>query len=342
MKAKFEPVFNHKRQPLHEVLPLDTPMAFGISPSQACNIQCEYCLHSLSPEELRKKNFICKNMDWDIFLKIVEQLKAFPQKIKSISVAGQGEPLCNPNMAKMIKMLKEADVAADVSFITNALLFTHKRVEEIIDAGVDRIFVSLQGMSSKKYKEVCGREIDFEAFYDVLKYLYEYSRNKCQINIKIADVALEEGDRERFLARFGDICDKIHIETIKPLYADVDYTNILGKNITDMTTTRFGRMHKKQKACYLSFYMMCVDPLGEIRPCGAPFQGCEGLGNIEETTLVEAWNSDVRREFLLNMLKRNRCQNDVCKDCDYPNDVPSENDEIDPHAEELIQKFTKA
>ena len=88
--------------------------------------------------------------------------------------------------------------------------------------------------------------------------------------------------------------------------------------------------------------MMCVNPLGEIRPCGAPFQGCEGLGNIEDTTLVEAWNSDVRREFLLNMLKGNRYQNDVCKDCDYPNDVPSENDEIDSHAEELIQKFTKA
>ena len=66
------------------------------------------------------------------------------------------------------------------------------------------------------------------------------------------------------------------------------------------------------------------------------------MGNIEDTTLVEAWNSDVRREFLLNMLKENRYQNDVCKDCDYPNDVPSENDEIDPHAEELIQKFTKA
>ncbi len=342
MKAKFEPVFNHKRQPLYEVLPLDTPMSFGIGVSQTCNIQCEYCLHSLSTEELREKNFICKNMDWDMFLNIVEQLKAFPQKIKSITVGGQGEPLCNPNMAKMIKTLKEADVADDVSFITNALLFTHKRVEEVIDAGVDRIFISLQGMNSKKYKEVCGREIDFESFYDVLKYLYEYSRNKCKINIKIADVALEEGDRERFLARFGNICDKIHVETIKPLYADVDYTNILGKNITDMTTTRFGRAHKKQKACYLSFYMMCVNPLGEIRPCGAPFQGCEGLGNIEDTTLVEAWNSDVRREFLLNMLKGNRCQNDVCKDCDYPNDVPSENDEIDPHAEELIQKFTKA
>lgn len=342
MKAKFEPVFNHRRQPLHEILPLDTPMAFGISPSQACNIQCEYCLHSFSPKELKDKNFITKNMDWDTFLKVVEQLKAFPRKIKSISVSGQGEPLCNPNLAKMIKVLKDEDLAEDVSFITNGLLFSTKRVEDIIDAGTDRIFISLQGLSSKKYQDVCGREIDFEAFYDVLEYLYEYSRGKCKINIKIADIALEKGDKENFFDRFGNICDKIHIETIKPLYADVDYSEILGENITDMTTTRFGREHKKQKACYLSFYMMCVDPLGEIKPCGAPFQACKDLGNIDDVTLVEAWNSNVRREFLLDMLKGNRCQNDVCKDCDYPNDVPSENDEIDPYAEELIKKFEKA
>lgn len=119
----------------------------------------------------------------------------------------------------------------------------------------------------------------------------------------------------------------------------MDYTNILGKDKTDMTTTRFGRAHKKQKSCYLSFYMMCVTPLGEIRPCGAPFQGCPGLGTISDTTLGEAWNSEARRKFLLEMLKENRYMNDVCKVCDYSNDVLSENDEIDLHADELIKKF---
>ena len=54
-----------------------------------------------------------------------------PHEIKSISVAGQGEPLCNPRLADMIKVLKEADVAEDVSFITNGLLFTKKEMQAI-------------------------------------------------------------------------------------------------------------------------------------------------------------------------------------------------------------------
>lgn len=339
MKAQFQPVFNEERKDLYKILPLDTPMAFGISVSQACNIHCEYCLHSLSNKELSEKKFALKNMEWKVFETILDQLKDFPDRIKSISMVGQGEPLCNPSFSEMVKSVKEADVADDVSVITNALLLDRDRIESIIDAGLDRMFISLQGMSAEKYKEVCGADIDFDKFVETLTYLYQYSRGKCKINIKIADIALETGDKEKFLQTFGEICDRIHIETIKPLYADVDYGNMLGHNVSDMTTTRFGRPHKKQKACYLSFYMMCVTPNGEIRPCGAPFQSCEGLGNIFDTTLVKAWNSEERKDFLLDMLSGKRFDNSICKECDYPNDVPSTHDEIDPHVDVLMEKF---
>lgn len=341
MKSNFKPVFNEDRHPLHEMLPLDTPLAVTIVPSQACNINCEYCLHSLSNQELAQKNFIQKNMDEDIFAKVVSQLQEFPRRIKSISMSGQGESLCNPKFADMVSTVKKAGIAEEVSFITNGLLLNEKKIEEIIAAGLDRIFISLQGVTSAKYEQVCGKAIDFDTFVKNLSYLYKISRDKCKVNIKIADVALEDGDEERFREIFGNIADRIHIETIKPLYADVDYTDLLGRNLTEMTTTRFGRPHVKQKACYLSFYMMSINPLGEIRPCGAPFQGCKGLGNVNETTLLKAWNSEVRREFLLSMLKGERFANPVCKDCDYPNDVPTENDEIDPWADELIEKFSK-
>lgn len=339
MKSNFMPVFNEKRHPLHKMLPLDTPLAVTIVPSQACNINCEYCLHSLSAGELVDKGFVQKNMDWNIFCKVINQLKEFPSKIKSISMSGQGESLCNPRFADMVLAVKEANIAEEVSFITNGLLLNRENIEKIIDAGLDRIFISLQGMTSKKYKEVCGKEIDYDRFISNIKYLYQYSRNKCKINIKIADVALDNGDKALFVNTFGDIADRIHVETIKPLYADVDYTDLLGHNLTEITTTRFGRTHIKQKACYLSFYMMSVNPIGEIRPCGAPFQGCPGLGNVNTTTLLAAWNSNVRRKFLVQMLKGKRFDNPICKDCDYPNDVPTENDEIDPYADELIKKF---
>ena len=339
MKAQFQPLFNPERVNLHEVLPLDTPYAVTICPSQVCNIKCKYCIHSLTREELEEKGFYYAHMKWEVFEKSIEQLKEFPQKIKSISLTGQGESLANPRFADMVKLTKEADVSEEVPFITNGILLTKKKSEEIIDAGLDRIFISLQGLTAEKYKEVCGVKINFDKYVENLTYFYEYSRGKCQVNIKIADIALEDGEKEKFFEIFGNICDSIHIETIKPLYADVDYTNILGDNESNMTTSRFGRPHLKQKACYLSFYMLRVAPDGDIRPCGAPFNPCKGLGNVLTTTLLEAWNSQTHTKFLINMLHGNRFHNSACKDCDYPNDVPYEGDEIDPHTQKLLKRY---
>lgn len=338
MNAQFKPLFNENRIPLHSVLPLDTPMAFAVGVSQLCNIRCKYCFHALSDSELEAKGFKAINMGMGIFKKMVENLKEFPNRIKSISMAGQGEPLCNPNFAEMVKFIKNADISDDVSTITNGLLLNDELVRDIVDAGLDRIFISLQGMNSEKYKQICGRNIDFDKFVETIKYLYTYSRGKCKVNIKIADIALDDGEKELFFEKFGNICDRIHIETIKPLYSGVDYSDMLGDNITEMTTTRFGRLHKKQKACYLAFFMMCLNPDGKIKTCGTPFPGL-WLGNINNRTLVDAWNSRERKEFLLRMIKGERKYIECCSDCDFPNDVPSENDEIDPHAKELIKKF---
>ena len=271
--------------------------------------------------------------------KTVEQLKQFPRKVKSISLSGQGESLANPRFSEMVRIVKDEKVSEEVSFITNGILLTKKKSEEIIDAGLDRIFISLQGLTAEKYKEVCGVKINFDKYVENLTYFYEYSRGKCQVNIKIADIALEDGEKEKFFEIFGNICDSIHIETIKPLYADVDYTNILGDNESNMTTSRFGRPHLKQKACYLSFYMLSIAPDGDIRPCGAPFNPCKELGNVQTTTLLQAWNSQDHNRFLIGMLEGKRFENSACKDCDYPNDVPYEGDEIDPHVEKLLEKY---
>lgn len=341
MSAKFKPVFNPNRTELHKVLPLDTPYCIGIGSSHVCNINCKYCIHSHSPEILKKKGFDCANMPWDIFLKVIEQIKEFPHKIKSISVAGQGEPLCNPRQAKMIKALKEADIAEDVSFITNGLLLTKETSCEIIEAGTDRIFISLQGLSAEKYQDICGVDIDFQQFYENLKFFYEQSGGGCQVNIKIADIALEEGENKSFVKMFSDICDTIHIETIKPLYGDVDYTGMIDLPEDKLTVSRFGRKHMKQKACYLSFYNLCIDPKGDIKPCGAAYNPCVELGNISGTTLLDAWNRKERILFLMKMLEGKRFENPVCKVCGYPDDVPLPGDEIDPWADELLVRYRK-
>ena len=64
-----------------------------------------------------------------------------------------GEPLCNPNLAKMIGYAKSQSVAGKIDIISNGILFDKNKVDEIIGSGVDTIRISLQGLDSESYKK---------------------------------------------------------------------------------------------------------------------------------------------------------------------------------------------
>jgi MoaA/NifB/PqqE/SkfB family radical SAM enzyme len=160
-----------KRTKLADVLPLDTPFLVQIFPAYACDFSCNYCIHSLPTE---KRGFIANKsiMDFDFYKKCINDLKEFPQKIKMLRFAATGEPLLHPKIAEMVKYAKEKDVANSLDIVTNASLLTKELSDKLIDAGLDWLRISVQGLSSDKYKEVCGVEIDFNNFVESIRYFY--------------------------------------------------------------------------------------------------------------------------------------------------------------------------
>ena len=75
--TKIVPSFDNKRSVLGEVLPLKTPFNVIIDTSERCNFQCKYCFRSDADKD--KWGYAKNNqlMEWDIFIKIVEQVKEF-------------------------------------------------------------------------------------------------------------------------------------------------------------------------------------------------------------------------------------------------------------------------
>ena len=67
---------------------------------------------------------------------------------------GIGEPLLNPDLARMIRHLKEREVY--VVFNTNAVLLTRRRQVELIESGLDELRVSLDGPTPETYLRVRG------------------------------------------------------------------------------------------------------------------------------------------------------------------------------------------
>lgn len=323
------------RTVLHEVLPVDTPFLFGIFVGDICNFKCKYCIQSAESDVPEKKLLVKKFLDWDTFIKIAESAKRFPHKIKTVLFSSIGEPLLNPRLPDMIRYLNEIDLADAYEIVTNASLLTPELGEKLVDAGLTRLCISLQGITSEKYREICGADIDYLIFYENIKKFYEYSRGRCKLHIKTVDLALDEGEDKLFMEMYGPICDTIFIDKVAPVFKGVDYEGIVLD--TENYTENAYREHMGV-CCSPIFYTLYTLADGRIVPCCDHPQPLI-YGHIDDMSLVDVWNSQKRKDFLIQHLEHHRCDNGICKQCATPLVREFEEDILDGYEDQILDKI---
>jgi len=322
-----------ERRRLRDVIPLSTPYAAYIFPTNLCNFKCSYCGHSLGLAEMKREyDFCAENMSMEIYRRTIDQLKEFPEQLKVINLTGHGEPLVNPKLPDMIQYTKESGVTRRIETISNASLLTHELSDRLVEAGLDCIRISLQGLTTEKYESVCQRAVDFEALVEEIRYLYGH-RKQCQVYVKVIDTALDPGEEAQFYRIFGDITDRMFVEQCRPVYSGVEQTK-------DMLCSedRYGRKHTPRLVCPLCFYMIGVHPNGDVAPCETIYKP-EILGNVMEDTILHMWNGEKLRSFLRMQLRGERMHNPNCSRCCAPDDVAHPEDVLDGGEEELLRKI---
>ncbi len=334
MSAEVKPAYGLNRVRLGNVVPLDMPFTVFLSVSTVCNFKCKYCIHVLSKEHLADKGFIPEIMTWDTFELAAEQISRFPGRLKTIFLYGVGEPLCNKLLPRMVRHLKDMDVADQIAFITNGALLDRKMSDALIDAGLDTIRFSIQGITSEKYFDICGAKIDFGSLVENIRYLYR-NRKQCEVFVKIADVALDEGDEDQFYAIFGEISDRMFVERIVPVFHEIDYSNMIREaTVTDL----WGNEHETRLVCPICFYTLTVFPNGDVYPCCMESDPA-GLGNIRHEPLTEIWNGRKHTAFMRMQLEKKRMQNRICKTCTAPDTSAKLEDELDSCAQNILARF---
>lgn len=329
--GEIKPSFDTNRQVLGKILPLDTPFNVILDVSEVCNFKCNYCFRSDKDKGhwgYAKDN---KLMSWDMFARAVEQIKEFPQEVKQISLSCHGEPLLNRNVPDMVRYIKKQGIQSRVSIHTNASLLDEKYVYDLADSNIDRVVVSLQGLTESKYQTICGAKIDYQKFYNNLKLFYHIKKDT-QIHIKIANVALDEGEEEKFYSLYGQIADRVFVEQIVPIWKDVKL-----ENSTTSVQNKYGNSFPLQNCCPLIFHTIVVIPNGDVYPC-TQLLSQHNLGNIRSKTLVEIWNSDERTNLLMNQVELSR--EELCEDCYIlQNSIYSREDMIDDYRLEIRDRL---
>ncbi len=317
---------DEKREELFEKLPLKTPYGLTISTCNFCDFKCIYCeLSKIKPLPRPRK------LTMDLFNKLAEQLKEFGEPIRQISFVANGETILNEDLPEMIKKVKAERVADSVKIITNANRLTHEYSDRLIDAGLDVLKISLQGITAAKYSEVCKTNIDFDKFIEQIECFYR-KKQQCKVHVKIIDIALDDGEEQKFYKLFENISDNSFIEKCQGELA-IDKSSSNNKFRINMKDTQI---------CTFPFYTFFVDDRGMVFPCCNVNEQTDGddkaVGNILDKSLKEMWDDEFKK-LQLSFLSHETPFLEVCRNCKRFTALGKDTDIIDGHEREILNRM---
>ena len=170
-------IYHQKKQKLEELVPLQTPFSVHIDVCSLCNFKCSFCFQA-DIFGKKDKKFPHGMMKMDLFKKTVEDLKAFPDRIKKIKICNHGEPTLHPELPEFIKYVREADIADTVEVFTNGSKLNPELNKRLVESGLQRINISLEGLSSERYLKVAAAKINWDEFVGNIKNLVSHLISK--------------------------------------------------------------------------------------------------------------------------------------------------------------------
>ncbi len=334
MKAKWEPRIDLKnRTKLETVIPLNVPYIINVDPNDKCNFQCKFCptgnrdLMSKTPG----RNF--GFMDFELYTKIIDDISEFERPIKVLRLYKDGEPLLNKNFAKMVKYAKEKKCAEKIDTTTNASALTQEKSLQIIAAGLDRINISIYGVTSDQYLNFCGNNANFDRLVNNVRFFYE-NKEQCEMLVKINGDVISKEDAQKFLDAFGDITDKIYIESVMSCWPEFDFQT--GVRANDQVGI-YKQEIKEVLTCPYIFYSFSINSDGTVSTCFLDWSRDLIVGDTKTQKVKDIWLGEAMENHRKMMLNGDRKSHPICGNCgQLTHGMP---DNIDDFREVILKKM---
>ncbi|MEQ1730384.1 MAG: radical SAM protein [Vicinamibacterales bacterium] len=112
-----------------------------IEPTTRCNYTCGFCVG---------RHLDQNDLSLDTFRHTLDLLP----DLERLEIHGEGEPLMHPDFFEMARLARERGIR--LSTVTNGSLFSRERIEQILDSGLDTLFVSIESPREEEFKEIRG------------------------------------------------------------------------------------------------------------------------------------------------------------------------------------------
>jgi radical SAM protein with 4Fe4S-binding SPASM domain len=320
------------RRNLRDVLPLIKPFTVLIEPTSLCNFRCIQCFQSLTEENYfsRTKG----HMPLDRFQRIIQQLIEWPgPKIKVLKLSLYGEPMANRDFSEMLQIAANSQVADRIEVTTNASLLDEKMAENLVNAQLDYLRVSIYATNQEAHERVTGNNMGIDRIWNNLLTLKRVKERLKSERPFVTCKKLDDfsQDNEYFLNRYRDVSDETFID--KPhSWVKADEVDFIKRYYSDGAKVAFDDLHSRtseRTACPMPFTTMSVRSDGSVSPCCVDYAGGTNLGHVDVETLQSIWESKAWSDFQRMQLEGRQCDNVSCSSCEVYKDDHYTRDNID-------------
>lgn len=292
------------------------PAFASFEPSNFCNLRCPEC-----PVGMRtKQNPKGETMDFDLFKNIFNELKT---NLLYAIFYFQGEPLTNRDLVKMIAFAHENRVFTMTS--TNAQMLDNQTARELVEAGLDKIIISIDGATQEIYEQYRVGGL-LERAINGIKFIEKWKKELYRKTPLVEIQCLLLRTTETQIAQMQQFAKTLNANNIT--FKTAQFYDFENGNPLMPKNKKFSRYRQDAEGKYLvknKLHNHClrlwegavITVDGKILPCCYDKNADFALGKFEKTEknhFKEIYNGKTARSFRKKILT-NRKQFEICRNC---------------------------
>ena len=265
--------------------------------NNACNLKCVMCYN---PDMVRSKG----TMPVEMGIRAINE--AAEMGIQEVTFYTVGEPLIYRHLEILIKEAKRLGLYCYLT--SNGLLLNKKTAEMFCAQGLDSFKFSIDGSNKEEYEEI-RLNGNFDILLEKVKLLKD-TRDIMGSNMKIicATVITERNKNStgEFKKLFEPLSDSIFVSEMTNQGGKIDLENL----------SEIQKEHFSPCRILWDRIVICYD--GKITACCIDFDAELTYDHYNKTSLSEAWNNQIIKNWRTAHINHDVSNVPLCKDCTLP------------------------
>lgn len=279
------------------------PEQIDIEVTSACDADCIMCPR-------KKMSRDSGAMKFELFQKIVDQ--AVELGVPKLTLNGYGEISILKEYEKYLGYIREKSRAIKIAINSNGMRMNEKMIDSYLRHEVDVVNVTIDGATAETF-EAIRKQLSLEQVEgNVRKLIEERNRRKMKkplVSIFMIVMPQNEHEVDAFLKKWTGVADQVGLYGVNPRAGGID---IKAQEYDNWQTT----------PCYLLWSQMPILSDGSQGMCCDDWNAEVGMGNANDTSIQELWQTQARTRFQRIHLGGGNASMPLCAACKQPRKGP--------------------